>query len=73
MLTKTVTVTSTATALDSVASMTLTVDLILSAGEIYLTVSQNNEAADAALDVYVAAQVIYSLGGTKADPKIALL
>lgn len=70
---RTVTATGTATVLDTVASLTVAVDLTFSAGEIFFAVTQNNETADVACDVYVAAQVIYSLGGTKSQPKITLL
>lgn len=70
---RTVTATSSATVLDTVASLTATVDLLYASNEIFFAVTQNNETVDAACDIYVAAQVIYSLGGTKSQPKITLL
>jgi hypothetical protein len=73
VFTRTIGTAATATALDGVATHTLAIDLALISGEIYLTVNQTNTATSSACDVYVKAQVIYSVGSTRTQPKVTLL
>lgn len=62
--TTTVKVTDTAVVLDTVASQTITVSAALSAGEIIISVTQNNESADAPVLCMGTFTVHYAVGST---------